>query len=106
MTLADLNRRWDDQQTLYIEQRERRFDVMFELLGQISPDGHPTVLDLASGPGAISARLLDRFPGARSVAVDVTAAAAAGGGRPRRPRRPVALGAIGPARPALAVRPR
>lgn len=31
----------------------------------------PTVIDLACGPGTITCRLLDRLPGARSIAVDV-----------------------------------
>ncbi|MTV27696.1 class I SAM-dependent methyltransferase [Nitriliruptoraceae bacterium ZYF776] len=44
---------------------------MFDLVATLRPDGPLTVLDLACGPGAISVRLLDRFPDARSVAVDV-----------------------------------
>ncbi|MBX9359640.1 oligopeptide/dipeptide ABC transporter ATP-binding protein [Streptomyces sp. WAC04114] len=70
-TWTDLLTRWDRQQDLYIEQRERRFDVMFDFLGELAPGPAPTVLDLACGPGAISDRLLRRYPEARAVAVDV-----------------------------------
>lgn len=63
-------RRWDAQQSLYIEERERRYDVMFSFLDELLP-AEITVLDLAAGPGAISERVLRRFPAARSVAVDV-----------------------------------
>lgn len=67
---ADWLDRWDVQQTAYIRARERRFDVMFELLEALAPP-EPTVLDLASGPGPLSRRLLRRVPRSRSVAVDV-----------------------------------
>lgn len=63
-------RRYDLQQQLYAEARERRFDVMFSLLENLLP-GEITVLDLMAGPGAVSERLLRRLPRARSVAVDV-----------------------------------
>ncbi|ASW56915.1 trans-aconitate 2-methyltransferase [Plantactinospora sp. KBS50] len=63
--------RWDAQQTVYIEHRDRVYDVMFEVLTHLRPGDDPTVLDLACGPGAISARLLHRLPKARSVAVDI-----------------------------------
>ena len=65
----DWLRRWDAQQTAYIEDRERRFDVMFSFLETIAGE-EPLVLDLACGPGAVSERLLRRFPRARSVAAD------------------------------------
>jgi methylase of polypeptide subunit release factors len=63
-------RRWDAQQEVYIEQRERVFEVMLRLLHHLVGD-EITVLDLAAGTGAISARLLARCPDARSMAVDV-----------------------------------
>ena len=67
---AGLLRRWDVQQEVYIEQRERRYEIMFELIDILRPK--PTrFLDLMCGPGAISTRLLDRYPEASSVAVDV-----------------------------------
>lgn len=62
-------RRWDEQQTAYIEERERRFDVMLSFLETLVGE-EPLVLDLACGPGAVSDRLLRRFPRARSVAAD------------------------------------
>lgn len=63
-------RRWDAQQSLYIEQRERRYEVMFSFLDHFVP-GDIRVLDLACGPGAISARLLRQRQGSTAVALDV-----------------------------------
>jgi SAM-dependent methyltransferase len=63
-------RRWDSQQGVYLEQRERGFEVMFSFLEALLPP-QITVLDLAAGAGSISQRLLHRCPGARSVAVDI-----------------------------------
>lgn len=61
--------RWDTMQTAYLPFREERFTIMLDaveaLVGQ-----EFVAIDLASGPGAISQRLLARFPRARSVAVD------------------------------------
>jgi trans-aconitate methyltransferase len=62
-------RRWDAQQQGYLPDREERFTAMLDVLGvQLRPDF--VALDLACGPGAISQRLLQRFPGARAVALD------------------------------------
>lgn len=66
---ADWLRRWDAQQALYIEDRERVFEVMFSFVETLVPEDG-VILDLAAGPGAISQRLLERFPRARCVAVD------------------------------------
>jgi SAM-dependent methyltransferase len=67
----DLFARWDVQQTAYIADRDRVYEVMFEVLTHLRPDEDLVVLDLACGPGAISNRLLTLLPKARSVAVDV-----------------------------------
>ncbi|XVV13979.1 class I SAM-dependent methyltransferase [Actinoplanes sp. CA-131856] len=69
--MIDLLRRWDAQQSVYIEQRERVYGVMFDVLAQIRPESELTVLDLACGPGAISQRFLSRFPRGRAVATDI-----------------------------------
>lgn len=61
---------WDRQQAAYINRREERFDVMLDVLAQAVPAG-ALVVDLACGPGSISARVLDRFPGMTCVAVDL-----------------------------------
>jgi SAM-dependent methyltransferase len=61
--------RWDEQQTGYVPEREERFRVMLDALEALLPDEF-LALDLACGPGAISQRLLERFPGARCVAID------------------------------------
>jgi SAM-dependent methyltransferase len=61
--------RWDAQQTGYVPQREERFSVMLDALAALLPDEF-VALDLACGPGAISQRLLERFPKARCVAID------------------------------------
>lgn len=61
--------RWDVQQSGYLPLREERFQVMLDALALTLPDSF-VALDLACGPGAISQRLLQRFPNARCIAVD------------------------------------
>jgi SAM-dependent methyltransferase len=61
--------RWDEQQESFNPDRERRFSVMFDVL-EASVGARFNALDLGSGPGSLSARLLRRFPRGRSVAVD------------------------------------
>lgn len=63
-------RRWDAQQTAYLPDREARFTAMLDALAVLLPEEF-VALDLACGPGAISQRLLERFPRARSIAVDL-----------------------------------
>ncbi|MBW9206336.1 class I SAM-dependent methyltransferase [Mumia sp. zg.B17] len=81
-TAADQGRRavarslvasWERQQEAYIAHRETRFDLMLDLVERLSPSGpdRPRILDLACGPGSLSARVLDRFPHADVVAVDL-----------------------------------
>lgn len=60
---------WDEQQESFNPNRERRFGAMFDLLEASLPRRF-TALDLGSGPGSLSARLLRRFPHARAIAVD------------------------------------
>lgn len=67
--ILDLLKRWDGQQEGYIEQREERFEVMFEIL-ETTFGADVTVVDAACGPGSLSRRLLDRFPAAKVIAVD------------------------------------
>ena len=62
-------RRWDAQQEAFNPDRERRFEVMFDLLEAHLPRRF-RALDLGAGPGSLSARLLTRFPRASVVAVD------------------------------------
>ena len=61
--------RWDVQQTRYIPQREERFTAMLDVCAAWLPDDS-VVLDLACGPGAITQRLLARFPRVRVIALD------------------------------------
>ncbi|XVU28105.1 class I SAM-dependent methyltransferase [Actinoplanes sp. CA-054009] len=63
-----LLRLWDEQQSAYVAHRENRFQVMLDIL-RASGD-EPRVLDLACGPGAISRRVLEAFPGAQVTAID------------------------------------
>ncbi len=62
--------RWDLQQQHHLPDREDRFMALIDAVeaGAGRPD--PLVLDLGCGPGSLSARLLDRIPGARVVAID------------------------------------
>jgi SAM-dependent methyltransferase len=61
--------RWDQQQESFNPDRERRFSTMFDVV-EATVGRRFHALDLGSGPGSLSARLLRRFPGARCVAVD------------------------------------
>jgi SAM-dependent methyltransferase len=62
--------RWDAQQEGYVPEREARFTVMLDALAELLPPSF-VALDLASGPGAISQRLLARFAGAQAIALDL-----------------------------------
>lgn len=61
--------RWDAQQQTYMPEREERFGVIADVVGAVA-GAEPRVLDLGCGPGSLSVRVLDRFPGASVVAVD------------------------------------
>ncbi|MFF2651302.1 class I SAM-dependent methyltransferase [Streptomyces sp. NPDC058045] len=61
---------WDRQQEWYMPDREERFRVMLDMVEAVV-GREPRVLDLACGTGTITARLLDRFPGATSTGVDL-----------------------------------
>ncbi|MCC3775908.1 trans-aconitate 2-methyltransferase [Streptomyces sp. UNOB3_S3] len=61
---------WDRQQEWYLPDREERFRVMLDMVEAFAGP-EPRVLDLACGTGSITARLLERFPGATSVGVDL-----------------------------------
>lgn len=63
--------RWDAQQAGYLTDREERFQLLFDALEAITGGGPVTAIDLAAGPASLAARLLDRLPGSRVVAVDV-----------------------------------
>jgi SAM-dependent methyltransferase len=62
--------RWDAQQTGYLPEREARFTAMFDVLDVLLPADF-RALDLGCGPGSLARRLLDRFPAARCLAVDL-----------------------------------
>ncbi len=62
--------RWDAQQGGYLPAREERFAAMIDIVEAVCGEA-PAVLDLAAGPGSMSARLLARLPAARAVAADV-----------------------------------
>src|ERR1700686_4436990 len=61
--------RWDAQQQRHIPDREERFSAMVEAVAAFAGP-EPRVLDLGCGPGSLSARVLDRIPGAQVVAID------------------------------------
>lgn len=62
-------RRWDAQQQLHLPYREQRFAVITDALAAIA-GASPRVLDLGSGPGSLSLRVLSRLPDAQVVAID------------------------------------
>ena len=62
-------RRWDAQQERYLAAREERFRAMGDVLESVLRPPR-RVLDLGCGPGSLSLRLLDRFPGLSVTGVD------------------------------------
>lgn len=62
--------RWEAQQSSYMPDREARFAVMIDTIEALRGDS-PTVVDLGSGPGSLSRRILDRLPQARVTAIDM-----------------------------------
>jgi SAM-dependent methyltransferase len=64
-----LFRSWDAQQQAGIAKREERFQTMFDVLEAQLPKQF-TAIDLGAGTGALSLRLLKRFPEAKCVLVD------------------------------------
>ncbi|MCC6454080.1 MAG: class I SAM-dependent methyltransferase [Caldilineaceae bacterium] len=67
---GDWLNRWEAQQSGLIVEREARFSAMLDVLEVLLPADF-VALDLCSGPGSISHRVLKRFPQARTVAVDL-----------------------------------
>jgi SAM-dependent methyltransferase len=62
-------RRWDLQQSTGVRDREQRFDAMLEVLGTaLGPRFR--FLDLGTGTGSLTERIVRRFPRSRGVAVD------------------------------------
>lgn len=63
--------RWERQQQRYAIDREERFQVIADLVEQVTySQPKPLVLDLGSGPGCLAARLAERLPAAEVLAVD------------------------------------
>ncbi|OEV05834.1 class I SAM-dependent methyltransferase [Streptomyces oceani] len=61
---------WDRQQGWYLPDREERFRVMLDMVEALV-GREPRVLDLACGTGSITQRVLERFPRAETVGVDL-----------------------------------
>lgn len=70
MSWSDWQDSWDQQQTAFMPDREDRFAAILEVV-EVQCGSKPRVLDLACGTGSISRRLLERLPGASSVALDL-----------------------------------
>lgn len=62
--------RWERQQEDHLPDREERFTALIDAVEAGAGRADPLVIDLGSGPGSLSVRLLDRLPDARVVAVD------------------------------------
>lgn len=63
-------KRWDDQQAGYLPDREEQFSLMLEVVERLA--GTPArFVDLACGPGSISARATAKFPTAEIIGVDL-----------------------------------
>lgn len=70
MSWPDWVDRWDRQQERYLVDREGRFGLMLDYAQALLETEPPRVLDLCCGNGALTRRVLLRFPGARVTAVD------------------------------------
>jgi SAM-dependent methyltransferase len=68
-----LQQLWDAQQESYMPDREERFAAMLDTVEAVVGT-EPRILDLAGGTGSISIRVLERFPKATTVLVDIDAA--------------------------------
>ncbi|MDF2898990.1 MULTISPECIES: class I SAM-dependent methyltransferase [Rhodococcus] len=68
--ISELVRQWDDQQAAYIADREKRFDAILDVLELQYAHTPFTVVDLACGPGSLSARILEKFKHASVVGID------------------------------------
>lgn len=62
--------RWDQQQRVYIADREERFAVIADVVAASADRDDPVVVDLGAGPGSLSVRLLDAIPDASVLDVD------------------------------------
>jgi trans-aconitate methyltransferase len=62
--------RWERQQERYLVDREGRFALMLDYAQAQLETAEPRVLDLCCGNGALTRRVLERFPDARVTAVD------------------------------------
>lgn len=66
----ELRSSWERQQSGHEPDRELRFQLILDYVEALS--GPPQrVLDLCCGPGSLTRRVLDRFPDAEVVAVDI-----------------------------------
>lgn len=63
--------RWHRQQERYVPERSARFALMGDYLVRARGGGALRILDCCCGPGSLAQVVLDRFPSARVVAVDV-----------------------------------
>jgi trans-aconitate methyltransferase len=62
--------RWERQQERYLVDREGRFALILDYAEAQLDTVEPRVLDLCCGNGALTRRVLERFPDARVTAVD------------------------------------
>lgn len=60
---------WERQQDAYVTRREQRFEVVLDVVAAACPPD-ALVLDLACGPGSISARVAARFPAVTCLGLD------------------------------------
>lgn len=61
--------RWERMQKQYLVQRNKRFDIILQLLQKTQPN-LTIVLDLGCGTGCLTLRLLDTFPDIHVIGID------------------------------------
>jgi SAM-dependent methyltransferase len=62
--------RWDQQQEVYLPDREDRFTALIDAVEAGAGRADPLILDIGCGPGSLAVRLADRMPHATIIGVD------------------------------------
>lgn len=62
--------RWNERMRAFFPGRDASIETMLDLVARLVPEGPLRILDVGSGPGHLSGRLVARFPTATVVALD------------------------------------
>jgi SAM-dependent methyltransferase len=62
--------RWERMQERYLVKRNKRFDIIIQLIKETQTD-LTSIVDLGCGPGSLTIRLLEAFPDIQIIGIDV-----------------------------------